>query len=540
MDESSLSDTRTCFSSYRKLVLRPEYYLVGDTGQHQAVDAGAPFEQFVKAGMQTVTLDEIVRQKSDLRVPVEQLAKRDVIGAARTLFEQGRVTEIVDDEDRLRAIANDYVSNSKRTLVISPANQERVAINSIIHRQLQTEGVVSNADHGTRILVNRQDMTGVERKFALAYVPHEDVIHYNKGSKVFGISRGDYAQVLNANHSANELTVQLQDGRQITYNPKRLSGVSVYKEATRQFAVGDRIQFRAPFAEAKVKNTELGTIINIAEGEFTVTLSGDRVVTFNPERFPHVDHGYAVTSYSSQGKTMDRVLVNAETTETDLLVNQRMAYVAVSRARLDARIYTDSAADLGGALARRRDKTMALEALKQGRNEATNDSGSRNDLSARDMQHEGPLVINAGDEGEEACSIARLKGRAILAESNVAVAQQQLNNFEKAKHLYSFEIDGEQWSLVRVDRQQRIKEHRIDYSKRAISAYRMRLYGVINNPLKLYGLSSYKENAATAKEQLKQTRRHIDDLRQIRETVTCVSITVEQGFRLSFEPKQNP
>ena len=70
---------------------------------------------------------------------------------------------------------------------------------------------------------------------------------------------------------------------------------------------------------------------------------------------------------------MDRVLVNAETTETDLLVNQRMAYVAVSRARLDARIYTDSAADLGSALARRRDKTMALEALKQVRNEATNE-----------------------------------------------------------------------------------------------------------------------------------------------------------------------
>ena len=95
--------------------------LVGDTGQHQAVDAGAPFEQFVKAGMQTVTLDEIVRQKSDLRIPVEQLAKRDVIGAVKTLFEQGRITEIVDDEDRLRAIASDYVSNSKRTAISGEA-----------------------------------------------------------------------------------------------------------------------------------------------------------------------------------------------------------------------------------------------------------------------------------------------------------------------------------------------------------------------------------------------------------------------------------
>ncbi|HZI87859.1 MAG TPA: MobF family relaxase [Pyrinomonadaceae bacterium] len=517
MDESSLSDTRNMFLFFQKTGPSARILLVGDTGQHQAVDAGAPFEQFLKAGMQTVTLDEIVRQKLNLRIPVEQLAKRDVVGAVKTLIEQGRVTEVVDDEDRLRAIASDYVSNSKRTLVISPANQERVAINSIIHQQLQSQGVISNADHETTILVNRQDLTGAERKFALTYVPHEDVIRYNKGSKVLGINKGDYGCVLNTNHSDNEITVQLKDGRQITYSPKRLSGVSVYKEATRQFAVGDRIQFRAPFEQAKVKNTELGTVINIAQGEFTVALSGDRIITFNPERFPHLDHGYAVTSYSSQGKTIDRVLVNAETTETDLLVNQRMAYVAISRARLDARIYTDSAADLGGALARRKDKTMALEALQKVQHSgASNNNGD--DLSDHGT-HRKP-VINPGGESDEACSIARLKGRAILVESNAAVAQKRLDEFEKTKHLYNFEIDGEQWSLVRVDRQHRTKERQINYNKRAISAYRMRLYGLINNPLKLRGLRSYKENAANAKRQIKELRPQIEDLYSIRHAVT--------------------
>ncbi|HEY0762989.1 MAG TPA: MobF family relaxase [Pyrinomonadaceae bacterium] len=521
MDESSLSDTRNMFLFFEKAGPSARILLVGDTGQHQAVDAGAPFEQFVKAGMQTVTLDEIVRQKSDLRIPVEQLAKRDVIGAVKTLLEQGRVTEIVDDEDRIRAIANDYVSNSKRTLVISPANQERVAINSIIHQQLQSQGVISNADHETAILVNRQDMTSAERKFALAYVPQEDVIRYNKGSRVLGINKGDYGRVLNTDHSENEITVQLKDGQQITYNPKRLSGVSVYKEATRQFAVGDRIQFRAPFEQVKVKNTELGTVINIAQGEFTVAVSGDRIISFNPERFPHLDHGYAVTSYSSQGKTMDRVLVNAETTETDLLVNQRMAYVAVSRARFDVRIYTDSAADLGSALARRKDKTMALEALQKVQHSgASNNNGK--DLTDHDTHRNKP-DLNPGGESDETCSIARLKGRVILVESTVAVAQKRLEEFEKTKHLYNFEVEGEQWSLVRLDRQQRIKERQIDYSKRAISAYRMRLYGVINNPLKLRGLRDYKENAANGKKQIKEMRGQIEDLHSVRKAVaSCI------------------
>jgi conjugative relaxase-like TrwC/TraI family protein len=518
MDESSLSDTRNMFLFLQKAGPLARILLVGDSGQHQAVEAGAPFEQFVKAGMQTTNLDEIVRQKSDLRKPVEQLAQRDVVGAVKTLFEQDRVSEVVDDEERLRAIASDYVSNPKRTLVISPANQERVAINSIIHRALQAQGIVSAAEHETRVLVLRQDMTGAERKFALSYVPQEDIIRYNKGSKVFGINKGDYARVMSTTHAENELTVRLQDGREVTYNPKRLSGVSVYKEANRQFAVGDRIQFRAPFREANVKNTELGTITNIADRDFTISLSAERVITFNPERFPHLDHGYAVTSYSSQGKTMNRVLVNAETTETDLLVNQRMAYVAVSRARLDARIYTDSAADLGSALARRRDKTMGLEALKQVRNEVISNNESVTDLNAKSA--EGTIAVLGRREDVNADSIPRLKGRSILAESNVAVAQKRLNDFERAKHLYSFEIDGEQWSLVRVDRQRGIKERQIDYGKRAVSAYRKRLYGAINNPLKLYGLRDYKQNAATAKGQIKETRRQMDELRQTREAVT--------------------
>lgn len=529
MDESSLSDTRNMRLFFKKAGPVARLLLVGDTGQHQAVEAGAPFEQFVKAGMQTATLDEIVRQKSDLKIPVEQLAKREILAAVGTLSDQGRITEIADDADRLIAIANDYASNPKRTLVISPANQERVAINSIIHRQLQEQGIVSQNDHELKVLVNRQDMTGAERTFAIAYVPGEDVVRYNKRSKLYTTSPGDYGRVLNANHKDNTITVGLEDGREITYNPERLSGVSVYKEAKRQFAVGDRIQFRAPFAEAKIKNSELGTITEIAEGKLTVALAGKRVVTFDPERFPHLDHGYAVTSYSAQGKTMARVIVNAETTETDLLLNQRMAYVAVSRAKFDARVYTDSAADLGGALNRPKNKEMALEALRESQAAVSDERSKELPSTAarkaapafdklRSFTQAGPRALNQAEK--DSFSIARLQGRAIVAESNVAVAQKQAEDFEKSKHFVSLEIDGERWSLVGIDHEQRGKERAIELNQRAVSAYRKRLYGVIHNPIKLYGIRDYKEKATKAKGRIKQVREEIKQLQPIRERVT--------------------
>ena len=58
------------------------------------------------------------------------------------------------------------------------------------------------------------------------------------------------------------------------------------------------------------------------------------------------------------------MLVNADTRESLQLLNDRMAYVAVSRAREEALIYTDSASNLRDTLNRGTDKEMALKAIK--------------------------------------------------------------------------------------------------------------------------------------------------------------------------------
>lgn len=95
-----------------------------------------------------------------------------------------------------------------------------------------------------------------------------------------------------------------------------------------------------------------------------------------------------------------------------------------------------------------------------------------------------------------------------------------MEDFEKAKHFATFEINGEQWSLVTLDRQQRTKEREIDLNKRTVSAYRMRLYGVIHNPIKLYNIRDYRERAAKAKVRIKQSREEIKQPQPIRERVT--------------------
>ncbi len=366
LDESSLASSRHLNTFFERIGPQDKILLVGDTRQHQAIEAGSPFEQLQQHGMRTAKLSKIVRQHdASLKRVVEHLSAREIHAAVMGLQARGRVIEIPDEHERLRCIAKDYVAQPEGTLVISPANKERVQINTMIHQQLQEAGSVNRVDHETSVYVNRQQMTGAERTFAGAYVPGEDILRYHTRSKVYGVRAGEYGRVTANNYAENTITVRLEGGREITYNPQRLSGVSVYRESERHFAEGDRIQFRAPLAEHRVANSELGCIEGIEGQQFTVALDDGRRVRFDAGEFRHLDHGYAVTSYSSQGETVDRVIINANTSEPEVLLNQRMSYVAISRAREDARVYTNSEAELGEALDRQVNKQMALEAVHE-------------------------------------------------------------------------------------------------------------------------------------------------------------------------------
>jgi len=392
LDESSLASTKQLHKFFRRLEAEDKVLLVGDVRQHQAVEAGSPFEQLQKHGMTTAELNEIVRQRDpELKQTVAKLSVRNIREAVAELESRGKVIEIPSERERFERMAQDYCKQPTNTLVISPANRERVQLNSLIHQQLQREGKVNRDDHQMNVYVNCQDMTGAERTFANAYRPEEDIIRYNRASKVYKVKPGDYASVIGVNHERNELTVRFGNGRTLTYDPTRLSGVSVYNKAERFFSEGDRIQFRAPFAEKRIVNGELGTINQIEPKHLRVTLDSGREVTFDPQQFRHIDHGYAVTSHSSQGLTVDRVLINADTEESLRLLNDRMAYVAVSRAREEALIYTESTHNLRESINRATNKEMALEAtnsksrdLQQDRDALTNDHLTTHDETHND------------------------------------------------------------------------------------------------------------------------------------------------------------
>jgi ATP-dependent exoDNAse (exonuclease V) alpha subunit len=167
IDESSLASTKQMNDFFHRLHASDRVLLVGDTRQHEAVESGRPYKQLQEAGMDTAKLDEIVRQKDPaLKAAVEQLARGDVHGGIASLEQQGRVHEIVNSQERFNSIAREYSRNPEGTLVISPDNESRRELNSLIHRELQNRGDVSKDEHKLRVLESRQEMTRADRQWA--------------------------------------------------------------------------------------------------------------------------------------------------------------------------------------------------------------------------------------------------------------------------------------------------------------------------------------------------------------------------------------
>ena len=148
LDESSLASTKQIHEFVNRLHPNDRVLLVGDRRQHEAIEAGRPFAQLQDAGMKTVKLEQIVRQKDpELKQVVEQLARGQVGEAGVGLDRQGRIHEVKDPTERIAAIASEYAKSPESTLVVSPDDRSRMDINQAIYVELQGRGLVGKEEY---------------------------------------------------------------------------------------------------------------------------------------------------------------------------------------------------------------------------------------------------------------------------------------------------------------------------------------------------------------------------------------------------------
>ncbi len=367
IDESSLLATRPVNSLLKLAVERgvERILFVGDQKQHLAVEAGSPVRQFLAANMVVAHLTTIRRQKDpELRKVVELAASERIAEAIDLLTAQRRVVEIPDAATRYKRIAAEYLDAfevKQRCLAISPANDERRALNQAIRSTLVAHGYVATLGHEHQILIPR-DLTPEQLQDARSY--HEgDIVYFTRGSKPQAIPKRAYLTVAAVNDE--NLTLRAENGRLIYFDPTRWKGLSVYTSETRTIAVGDRLEWREPDNRRRIANHQYGTILKLDRQHIEVRFDKGRKVSMPLSDARKVDLGYASTSHASQGSTVQRVIINIDSTRSPDLVNERQAYVSVSRPEIEARIYTDDAKAMRRAVSRHQEKELALDVVQK-------------------------------------------------------------------------------------------------------------------------------------------------------------------------------
>jgi len=223
-------------------------------------------------------------------------------------------------------------------------------------------------DH--QILV-RKDLTREQLHYAKSFEVG-DVLHFQHGSKWSGIRENSYLTVEGVNGADNLLTLRYGSHR-IQLVPANWD-VQAYTQEHRTLAIGDRLQFRAPDREHKIANRQFATVSSLSTRTIKMRFDdrtwwgGHRHLPMKPSELHHVDHGYCSTSHAAQGATVDRVMVNADSSRSEELVNRQQFYTSISRARRDAMVYTQNKEALRRAIMRDQQEENGLEAFEAARN----------------------------------------------------------------------------------------------------------------------------------------------------------------------------
>ena len=235
--------------------------------------------------------------------------------AVAALSDQRRINQITLPDDRYIAIAQDYLRSHRagqRTLVVSPAIEERSELNRVIRELLVKHDVVAREGIELRTLTS-VDLTRAQRAHARHYAVG-DVIRFRRGSAKFGY-RPRRIRSRSKNRMPNVICsdCEAKAARALSIGQANCAASKCSMQESRTIAVGDRIQFRAPDRALGIANGEFATVVESDADQTRLCTDSGREIAAANSRLRHLDYGYASTSHASQGATVDRVIVNIDT-----------------------------------------------------------------------------------------------------------------------------------------------------------------------------------------------------------------------------------
>lgn len=343
--------------------------LSGDTRQHGPVEASDALRAIERyAGIAAAQLEQIRRQEPKRARSIEERKRIEQYRAAVEAAAAGDLTQSVrkleginafvecgpaEQNDHIRDAYLDIAERGESALVISQTRVEVREINNAIREQLRQRGVLGEESEVTAL--EQLDLTAAQKLDARHYPP-DCVLVFNRD--VAGFKRGAQAKLIGI--TANVLAFELA-GRVRRIPLTKLDHLNVCRATELAIAARDKLQLKANGTTADGRKLANGEIVNVAaiKRDGAIRLQDGRVL---PPQYRQFVRGYAVTSYGSQGKTVDHVLFSDAAVRA--ATNAQQWYVTMSRGRKSIQIFTPDKQQLRQAILRSGERELALDLLQ--------------------------------------------------------------------------------------------------------------------------------------------------------------------------------
>jgi conjugative relaxase-like TrwC/TraI family protein len=334
IDEAGLLSAASAYDLLQRAVAqKARIILVGDTRQLSAVEAGNPFKSLQQAGILTARLEQSLRQRTPhLQVAVDLIASGEIEKGFARLDESGCIEELSSEEEKIERIAADYLaiapSQRNETLVLAGTNYERLSITQRIRDGLKAEGSLGLSTNLTQL--KAKDLTSVQMKYVHNF-EIGDMVMPLKSYKKRGLQKRKLYQVIDK--TPDTLTLGDENGLTIQVDPSFEK--AVFSPIEIEIASGDRLRWTKNDRDARRRNGQEFRVLKIKEATATIQYADGTEENLDLTIPLHLDYAIVSTTYSSQGKTANRVLIAADHT-----VASESFYVAVSRVKDELKLYT--------------------------------------------------------------------------------------------------------------------------------------------------------------------------------------------------------
>ncbi|CQJ67283.1 conjugal transfer nickase/helicase TraI [Yersinia intermedia] len=379
----------------------------GDTDQLQAPSTGIPFRLVQqRSAIDTVVMQEIVRQTPELRPAIESIIAGQVHNALKQVEDvtpqqvprqngawvpEQSVMEIRTPDEKtqqpaepaeevqkqtqeqlslvrtniIEAIRDDWMGRTReaqlQTLIVAELNVDRHTINEAIHDARHKKGDIGLEERTLNVLEPLRVPDNALRA----------VKSFAEYAGAVAMMNERYWTVAKVDTQNGVVTLSNAEGESVLISPQQNTAQDISLFIPRKMTVsqGDRVRFTRSDTDRGYVANSLWEVAGFTEDGAVRFRQGDQEKIVDPQKVTedrHIDLAYALTAYGVQGAS-ERFVIGLFGVEggRKRMASLESVYVTLSRAKEHVQVYTDNFVKWSGLAAQSNAGKTAHELLHQ-------------------------------------------------------------------------------------------------------------------------------------------------------------------------------